>query len=133
MNIYFSGSVAGGRQKQAEYEELIAFCKTYGKVLTENVWDEVVKEDVNVYVRDTSWLDAADVLIAEISVPSLGVGMELEHAVNKKVPILCLYDMCLTKPVSKMVISCPYITSIGYATIEDAKKVIEDFLKKFNK
>jgi hypothetical protein len=37
MNIYFCGSIRGGRQDVAIYQQIVACLKTYGIVLTEHV------------------------------------------------------------------------------------------------
>ena len=133
MSIYFCGAINGGRQKQSEYKELINHCKQYGKVWNENVGKKNIRihKSCDIYSRNMNWIDQAKVLIAEVSVPSLGVGMEIEHAIgmNPSIPILCLFDMTQTKPTSRMITNCPNITLVGYADIENAKKVITEFLK----
>ena len=37
MNIYFCGSIRGGRDLAATYEKMIGMLKSYGKVLTEHL------------------------------------------------------------------------------------------------
>lgn len=37
MNIYFCGSIRGGRQDVAIYQQIVTCLKTYGQVLTEHV------------------------------------------------------------------------------------------------
>ena len=37
MNIYFCGSIRGGRQDVAIYQQIVSCLKTYGAVLTEHV------------------------------------------------------------------------------------------------
>jgi hypothetical protein len=37
MNIYFCGSIRGGRNLAATYEKMIEMLKSYGKVLTEHL------------------------------------------------------------------------------------------------
>ena len=41
MNIYFSGSIYGGRQKLEAYKKLINELKKYGNVLDEEVGDDM--------------------------------------------------------------------------------------------
>ena len=43
-----------------------------------------------VYERDVNWIQNCDVLIAEVSVPSHGVGYEIGFALNMGKPVLCL-------------------------------------------
>lgn len=132
MNIYFSGSIAGGRAKQGAYKALIEFLENYGMVWTKHVGEVKYKSEsnVNIYARDITWLENSDLLVAEITVPSIGVGMEIEHAIRmeKKIPILCLFDMLSMKPITRMITDCPYVTTYGYTDIECAKKVISEFI-----
>ena len=104
------------------------FLEEFGNVWTKHVGELKSKSEksVNVYARDITWLDNSDVLVAEITVPSIGVGMEIEHAIRmeRKIPILCLFDMNSMKPLTRMVIDCPYVTTFGYPDIESAKTVI---------
>jgi len=37
MNIYFCGSIRGGRQDVAIYQQIVTYLKNYGRVLTEHV------------------------------------------------------------------------------------------------
>ena len=132
MNIYFSGSIAGGRGNQAIYKELIEFLESFGLVWTKHVGEIKSKSErnVNVYARDITWLENSDVLVAEVTVPSIGVGMEIEHAIRMKrrIPILCLFDMNSQKPLTGMIMDCPYVTIFGYSDIESAKTVISEFI-----
>ena len=97
MNIYFCGSIRGGRQDAALYHEMIDFLKRYGPVLTEHVGDPRLTAQGNdgsaedIWQRDTAWLKQADVVIAECSTPSLGVGYELAFAESIGKPIHVFY------------------------------------------
>ncbi len=56
------------------------------------------------------WLISADVIIAEVTTPSLGVGYEIGRAAALHKPILCLYrggDM----PASSMIAGTFHISS----------------------
>ena len=97
MNIYFAGSIRGGREDAEIYLQIINHLKKYGKVLTEHVGDQnlILSEDdlTDRYIhdRDMDWLLQSDVVVAEISKPSHGVGYEIGRAVENKKKILCLY------------------------------------------
>ena len=43
MNIYFSGSIRGGRDDAHIYKEIILYLRKFGRVLTEHVGDESLK------------------------------------------------------------------------------------------
>lgn len=132
MNIYFSGAIAGGRKKQECYKELIAHCKQYGFVFNECVGKKNIRvhKSMNIYERNMDWVQDCDAFIAEITVPSLGVGMEIERAINKGIPVLCIFDMLDMQATSKMITNCQHIELMGYSNTENAKKVITEFVKK---
>ena len=82
--IYFAGSIRGGRSDASLYQEIIAFINETDTVLTEQVGDlshsvleQARDKDEQIYLQDISWLRESDLVIAECTVPSLGVGYEL--------------------------------------------------------
>ena len=138
MKIYFAGSIKGGREKQKEYYELIYYIKLYGEVLTEHIGndntdiDNEIKystsEDEHVYIRDTKWIDMCDVLIAEVSIPSLGVGYEIAYAESKGKQVICLYNINSEKSLSYMISGNIKNKVIKYRNLDEAKKIITDQL-----
>ncbi|MBN1541831.1 nucleoside 2-deoxyribosyltransferase [candidate division KSB1 bacterium] len=98
MNIYFAGSISGGRRYLQTYQEMVRFLKSSGHLIyTEHIVDPHVLQHeerltaLQIYERDMAWLAQCDCLIAEISNPSLGVGYEVCAALNLNKPTLCLY------------------------------------------
>ncbi|UCB44484.1 MAG: nucleoside 2-deoxyribosyltransferase [Spirochaetota bacterium] len=136
MKIYFAGSIRGGRGDAPLYKEIIDYLKTYGTVLSEQVGDLSLSEkggdsdnDRYIHDRDMKWLTSADVLVAEVTTPSLGVGYEIGNAVQQSKQVLCLYRKGEGKSLSAMISGCPDITNVEYTTLEEAKKAIDVFLK----
>ena len=84
--VYFGGSIRGGRIDANLYKRLIEYIQRTDIVLTEHIGSpelnlmEQGKRDVEIYDEDTAWLRESDVVIAECSCPSLGVGYELAYA-----------------------------------------------------
>ncbi len=137
MKIYFAGSIRGGRNDQETYFAIIKELQNYGEVLTEHVgaasltsFGENNFSEENIYTRDMSWLREADVVVAEVSTPSLGVGYEIGKAEDIQKPILCLYRETEGKRCSAMLTGNNYLTVAKYTDLENAKKIIEKFLKK---
>jgi 2'-deoxynucleoside 5'-phosphate N-hydrolase len=61
-----------------------------------------------IFDRDLAWLHACDALVAEISVPSLGVGFEIGEALRLGKPTLCLRDAALPeRSASAMIVGHP--------------------------
>ena len=135
MNIYFAGSIRGGRADQALYLDLIRKIAQYGKVLTEHIGEgrllatgESGHGDGYIYERDMGWLEKADVVIAEVTTPSLGVGYEIARAELFKKPVLCLYRPARGKKLSAMISGNPNIQVREYNSIERAEDLISEFL-----
>jgi len=78
--VYFAGSIRGGRDDQELYQSLITEIGKYAMVLTEHIgkknleMGETNLTDAYIYERDMEWIREADLIIAEVSTPSLGVG-----------------------------------------------------------
>jgi len=94
--IYFAGSIRGGRVDADLYKRIIAYIQKEDKVLTEHVGDLSLSKhegkDVAIYEQDTAWLRECDMVIAECTCPSLGVGYELAYAENLGKPVHIFYD-----------------------------------------
>jgi 2'-deoxynucleoside 5'-phosphate N-hydrolase len=84
MKIYFAGSIRGGRQFAETYAYVIKGLQEAGHiVLSEHVGFSELKEklsDRDIHARDLDWIIEADVLVADVSLPSLGVGYEIAYA-----------------------------------------------------
>lgn len=136
MKIYFAGSIRGGRFDSKIYFEIIKYLKNYGEVLTEHVGLPNISSDGEkkftdefIHNRDMEWLMTSDVIVAEVSNPSLGVGYELGRAVENKKKILCLYRSQEGKKLSAMIEGCGSLVVKKYSSLADAKRIISDFLK----
>ena len=135
MNIYFAGSIRGGRADASLYQEIIAYLRTHGDVLTEHVGDIGLTEkgddgpdDASIYQRDMAWLHESHVVIAEVTQPSLGVGYELGLAGALNKPVLALYRPSEGRFLSAMITGCPAIAVAEYQTLGEATQAICHFL-----
>ena len=139
MKIYFSGSIRGGRKDVLIYDNIISYLLTKGEVLTEHIGNisidsegENINNDKKIYQRDLEWLNQSDLVIAEVTSPSLGVGYELGISESLGKPVLCLYRDIEDKKVSAMILGNEYFNSHKYKNIDDIKKIIQIFLHKIN-
>jgi hypothetical protein len=124
---YFCGAVRGGRRLQPRYARLIAEMQAAGwTVLTAHVGapDVLTQEARNavspseIYRRDMAWLAEADVVVAEVTVPSLGVGIELATALDRGIPVIALVEEGTS--LSALVAGDDRMTLIWYHTDTDA-------------
>ncbi len=96
--VYFAGSIRGGRADASLYHDMIAHINLTDHVLTEHVGDlnkSVLEQGRNkdqlIYDQDTAWLRECDLVIAECTCPSLGVGYELAYAEKYNKPVYIFY------------------------------------------
>lgn len=137
MKIYFAGSIRAGRNDAAIYEAMIAWLRSFGEVLTEHVGDPALSQagddgpgDRYIHDRDMAWLSSCDFVVAEVTVPSLGVGYELGWAAALQKPVLCLYRPLPELHLSAMIAGSPDIQTAVYSSLDEAKTIMEEFIGK---
>jgi nucleoside 2-deoxyribosyltransferase len=135
MKIYFCASIRGGRQLASHYEKLIQMLQKYGQVLTEHLGsDEIIQSkdrvlsDQEIHDRDLKWVRESDLVVAEVTVPSLGVGYELGRAIEMGKPVLCLFNTGLEFTLSAMIAGSEGVVNHSYKALEDLDSVLEDFM-----
>jgi nucleoside 2-deoxyribosyltransferase len=135
MKIYFSGSIRGGRENRDIYSEIIKELHKYGSVLTEHVGfknlsviGEVNMPVAEIYKRDMDWLVESDIVIAEVTTPSLGVGYEIGQAEALKKPIYCFYHVEGDSSLSAMIEGNPNVKLYKYGTVEDVVGILKEGL-----
>jgi nucleoside 2-deoxyribosyltransferase len=136
VNIYFACSITGGREFEAVYQALTAAMLADGhEVPTAHLADttvvqlEAVVSPGDVYRRDVNWIANADALIAEVSVPSHGVGYEIGFALHAGKRVLCLSQQ--GRKVSKMVSGNPdpNLTVQTYKDNQEAIALVREFIE----
>lgn len=135
MKIYFAGSIRGGREDQGIYFSIIEILKKYGEVLTEHVSDpnlssygEKLSTDV-IYKRDVSLISESDIIIAEVTVPSLGVGYEIGKAESLNKKIICLHRDISGKSLSAMISGNENVETHKYEKVEDLYEYFKNKLE----
>ena len=140
MNIYFCGSIAGGRKYLDTYTKIVRHLQGNGHTVPT---EHIIAPDVmdaekgltaaQIYKRDVNWLSDSDAAIAEISNPSLGVGYEIGFALNLGKPVLALYEKDLF--VSRMITGNehPLLTIVEYKNENDWRSAIENFVAGIGK
>jgi nucleoside 2-deoxyribosyltransferase len=135
MNIYFACSITGGRAYDSVYQEITRYLlENEHEVPTAHLAEsnvtsvEKVIDPREVYDRDVTWIRACDALIAEVSVPSHGVGYEIGFALEQGKPVLCLAQEGIS--VSKMITGNPHpaLQMKFYKDVSEGTTIIRDFL-----
>lgn len=135
MKIYFAASITGGRDYADTYIDVIRELRKYGDVLTEHIIDkdlddrgnQVTKTAGEIFLQDKAWIDEADILVAEVTQPSLGVGWELGYAESIGKEVLCLFNLNSGRTFSGMIKGNNYFNSLEYRDFQEVK----DFLSKY--
>ena len=136
MKIYFAGSIRGGRGDADFYIKIIEYLKSFGDVLTEHIGDnsitnygESIMDDNAIHNRDMDWLISSDLIVAEVTNPSLGVGYEIGRAIEYNKKIICLYREIDKKKLSAMIAGSDKIICIKYSDLNDLKSSISKHIK----
>ena len=120
--IYFSGSISGGRDDAAHYRRIVGALESRGfNVLAGAVTSHIghAGEPLDarfIFERDLAWVAQSDVVVAEVSMPSTGVGYEIAAARYRYgIPVICLYRPAYTARCTAMVAGDEGVELIEYS------------------
>ena len=136
MIIYCAGPIRGNTSFQTNYLEIIKFVESLGHTalaeLNGKFNPSIPLSENQIYTRDIKWVNGSNLMIAEISGPSIGVGFEISYALfQKKVPVLALASNEVQKP-SAMLTGCgsEFLTIKRYRDIRDMQNIVSSFINK---
>jgi len=137
MNIYFSCSITGGRADEQIYQTLVADMLSCGhSVPTAHLssphvleMERVARPD-EIFARDMNWLKTCDVVVAEVSTPSHGVGYEIAIALTLGKPVFCCHRQ--ERRVSMILTGnpAPNLTVVEYGSPAQAVEQVRSFLDR---
>lgn len=139
MKIYFACSITGGREDEGIYQHLVdALLDDGHEVPTAHIAGSGVEEmdrqedPADIYQRDVVWITESDLLVAEISTPSHGVGYEIGYALSLDKPVLCLHQQ--GREISKMISGNPHpkLTLQSYTGPDHAVELLSSFLAQWS-
>ena len=129
--VYFAGSIRGGRADADLYKRLITHIQKHHIVLTEHVGDLSLSKtehlDTAIYEQDTAWLRESDIVIAECTTPSLGVGYEMAYAEKYGKPVHIFYNSSRTV-LSGMLTGDKYFHIHPYSAEEEIYPLLDAIL-----
>ena len=136
MKIFFAGSIRGGRQLIPTYLYIIRFLKSRDyTVISEHVAAEGLEKveatmtEQEIYEKDANWIEESDCVVAEITVPSIGVGYEICHAIKHKKPVLCVYQEGANASAMVLGNSTGYVTAKSYSDKKQLEEILLEFLE----
>ncbi len=91
---------------------------------------EAIVSPQDVYERDAAWVKSCDMVVAEVSTPSHGVGYEIALAICWGKPVVCCYQE--GRRVSKMITgnSSPGLRVFSYRTAQELVERVRELLKQ---
>lgn len=142
MKVYLAFTVRGNRDALKAGRALSDVIQRHGHtVLTTHLLvddadgAEGALSERDVYERDIRWLESADLLIAEASGSSYGVGFEVGYVLGRssltRQRVLLLFDAARRHAISRMIAGAthPACTVREYAGVEDVTRIVEDYLR----
>ena len=138
MKIYFACSISGGRKDEIAYQYMVQVLIGMGiDVPTAHIAETGIEEvdareePRDIYERDVNWIRESDLLVAEVSTPSHGVGYEIGYALDLNKPVLCLYQKGVV--VSKMISGNPHplLTVVEYQDMTYAEEILRTYLASY--
>ena len=140
--VYLAGSISAGRQSASDLRRIGEAIEAAGfEVLSKPVLDpgddlDRQLEDREtaraIFRRDIGWIARAAAVIAEVSVPSFGVGYEICEAVHCAKPVLCLrHEKCRDTMLSALILgnTSPHVR-VKFYNPENVRDIIHEFLQK---
>jgi nucleoside 2-deoxyribosyltransferase len=138
MRIYLACTVRGDRGGVEAARAICARLRRHGhEVLTSHLLADNANEveaaltEDQVYRRDLEWLSICDVLVAEASGSTYGVGFEVGYVLGRAREtgqrVVLLYDVARRHAISRLITgncdaSC---STFGYSSIEEATAFID--------
>lgn len=138
LKVYFTASASHNGELIPYYKKILDFIKKQSVSIVSGVQvtDRKLLEDdkkltaVQIFNREQYFINEADVIIAEVSKPSLGVGSEIVYALSLGKPVLALVMAGYEDKISPMVIGNPSENLfIEYYKKEDFQNIVTRFIK----
>lgn len=139
MKAYFSATITKDEKIKKRYANIVKALKKGGVEVSQYGSDKMSPHELlnrtdqeigDVYKELVSYLKSADVYIAEISEPSVGIGYEINEAINLKKPVLALnHKESAFQPLATIQgLQSRFITYKEY-TDDTIEEILEEFLK----
>jgi nucleoside 2-deoxyribosyltransferase len=137
MIIYCAAPIRGDQKFHNYCLDIVRQVTSLGHTALSELNDKfkpaVILTEAEIFSRDTKWIDKSEIVIAEVSGPSLGVGFEIAYSLyKKKIPVLALVNS-EANDVSAMITGChsELLKIKKYSYTEDLKKAVSSFIKNF--
>jgi nucleoside 2-deoxyribosyltransferase len=137
MIVYCAGPIKGDKQYQPFYIEIVKHVTALGHTalseMNEQFRSTIPLTDSQIFKRNIKWMEKSDIIIAEASSSSTGVGFEIAYVLyNLKKHVLVLNKEG-AKTISAMINGCDseLMDVKHYSDSEDIKKIISIYINEF--
>jgi len=106
MKAYFTAALRGKKELGENYSKIVELLKLKGfTVVADHIMEEGIEQKISqqtpeekhkVYKHLLDKIKSADLLVAEISTPSISVGHEISYALEMSKPVVVLHTKGLT-------------------------------------
>jgi nucleoside 2-deoxyribosyltransferase len=141
MKVYLACTVRGDRAAVAALREVATLLERDGHtVLTRHLLADDVENaegmltERDVFDRDMQWLASADLVVADASGSSYGVGFEVGYTLGRagrsRQRVLLLYDAARREKISRLVLgnAHPACTTCPYENVDDLVRIVQSFV-----
>jgi 2'-deoxynucleoside 5'-phosphate N-hydrolase len=133
MQVYLAAAMTNPSRDVAVAQALLAHLEAAGhRVPTGHVarWtgraDDAPLGEAQLARRDIAWVLESDALVAEVTTPSHGVGIEVAIASGRAIPVLLLYREGTV--VSRLLLGLPGVQVATFRDARDACEALAAFL-----
>ena len=135
MNIFFTGSVRGGRRDQPQYASIVKSLEKYGTVLSKHVADETLSQFGEtalsyreILERELHTLSQCHLVVADVTLPAHGVGYLIARATASGKKVIALHQGDYSLKLTGILQGDPLIEVHRYDSEEDLKTILNDSL-----
>jgi len=137
MKIYFAASLSGKNKHKESYESIVNSLKDLGHKL---ISDHVLKTDyesvknasdrelVKYYKKTLHNISDSDLIVAEVSHPTIGIGHEISLAMEKGKPAIVLYEEGVPIPQILKAVPSGNVKTYKY-TLENINQILSSAVK----
>jgi len=136
MQIYFTASLSGKPEYEKNYQEIIGVLEKLGhKIISrhvvdtkfEDVVDSSDKQLVKYYEKTLQNISKCDLVVSEVSHPTIGIGHEISIALDKGKPVIVLVEEKALMPQILKVVPSANIRAVKY-TLGNLENVIKKLI-----
>lgn len=106
MKVYLTASTENIKENPEVFEKVVRYIQARGDSNTNLYLQHLLTDksfqngDKDIYSKTLSVVGKSDLLIAEVSYPSISLGFLIEKAINLSIPVICLCQEKLSKNIS---------------------------------